>query len=174
MSRELFISASFLLVPLSALIFYYDVRYRRIPNKIVLSALLTGIAINMYWNGWNGLLASVEGCLAAFSLMLLLHFYGALGAGDVKLFAAIGGILGIGLVFKTFMIVVLMGGVLAIISMFFTGTARVTMQRVYLILVGFLPGWKMPRYEATPDCHTIPYGVAITLGSLISLVFFPN
>ena len=174
MTRELFISISLLLLPLTALIIYFDVRYRRIPNKIVLAALLTGITVNMYWNGWNGLLASVEGCLAAFGLMLLLHFFGALGAGDVKLFAAIGGILGIGLVLKTFMIVVLMGAVLAIISMLFTGTARVTMQRVYLILVGFLPGWKMPRYEVTPDRHTIPYGVAITLGSLISLVFFPN
>ncbi len=173
MTREIFISVSFLLLPLTALIVYFDVRYRRIPNKIVLASLLTGLAVNAFWNGWNGLLQSVEGCLAAFCLMLLLHFFGALGAGDVKLFAAIGGILGIGLVFKTFVIVVLMGGVLAIISMLYTGTARVTLQRVYVILVGFLPGWKMPRYEVTPDRHTIPYGVAITLGSLISLIFFP-
>ena len=63
---------------------------------------------------------------------------------------------------------------LAVVSMFYTGTAVVKMQRVYLILAGFLPGWKMPKYEVTPDRHTIPYGVAITLGSLISLVFFPN
>ena len=98
MTRELFLSVFFLLIPLTALIIYFDVRYRRIPNKLVLAALLAGCAINTFWNGWSGLLASIEGCLAAFGLMLLLQFFGALGAGDVKLFAAIGGILGVGLV----------------------------------------------------------------------------
>lgn len=174
MTRELFLSVFFLLTPLTALIVYFDVRYRRIPNKLVLAALLAGCAVNTFWNGWNGLVVSIEGCLVGFGLMLLLHFFGAMGAGDVKLFAAIGGIIGVGLVVKTFVIVVLVGGVLAVVSMLYTGTAVVTMQRVYLILAGFLPGWKMPRYEVTPDRHTIPYGVAITLGSLISLVFFPN
>jgi Flp pilus assembly protein protease CpaA len=71
-------------------------------------------------------------------------------------------------------VVVLVGGILAFVSMLYTGTALVTMQRVMMILVGFLPGWKMPRYEVTPERHTIPYGVAITVGTLISLVVFPT
>jgi Flp pilus assembly protein protease CpaA len=104
--------------------------------------------------------------------MLLLHFFGALGAGDVKLFAAIGSLIGVSLVLQTFVIVVLLGGVLALISMFYTGTTVMTLQRVWVILVSFLPGWKMPRYKVTPDRHTIPYGVAITVGTLISIVFF--
>ena len=174
MTREQFFSVLFLLLPLTALITYFDVRHRRIPNKIVLVALVCGLAMNTFWSGWSGLLSGVEGCLLAFGLMLALHFFGAMGAGDVKLFAAIGGIIGVGLVFKTFVVVVIVGALLAMVSMVYTGTARVTMQRVYLILVGFLPGWKMPRYEVTPDRHTIPYGVAITLGTLISLVIFPQ
>jgi prepilin peptidase CpaA len=174
MTREWFFSIFFLLLPLALLIGYFDVRYRRIPNKIVLVALLCGLAINTFWNGWSGLLIGIEGCLLAFGLMLVLHFFGAMGAGDVKLFAAIGGIIGVGLVLKTFVVVVLVGGILAFVSMLYTGTALVTMQRVMMILVGFLPGWKMPRYEVTPERHTIPYGVAITVGTLISLVVFPT
>jgi prepilin peptidase CpaA len=169
MTRVQLISVLFLLLPLTAAIFYFDVKYRRIPNPLVLIAFFSGLASNFLWNGWNGFLSSLAGCGLAFGLMLLLHLFGAMGAGDVKLFGAIGGIIGVGLVFKTFLIVVMLGGVLAVISMIYTGTSRVTLERVMLIFAGLLPGWKMPRYQVTPDRQTIPYGVAITLGTLFSL-----
>lgn len=170
MTREQFFSVLFLLLPLTAAIFYFDIKHRRIPNKIVLAAFSCGLASNLLWHGWSGLLAGIEGCALAFGLMFLLHLFGALGAGDVKLFGAIGAIIGVGLVFKTFLIVVMLGGVLAVVSMIYTGTVRDTMRRVLLIFAGLLPGWKMPRYQVTPDRHTIPYGVAITLGTLLSLI----
>ena len=47
------------------------------------------------------------------------------------------------------------------------------MQRVLQILVGLLPGWQLPRFSVPADRRlTIPYGVAITFGSLISLAIF--
>jgi hypothetical protein len=47
------------------------------------------------------------------------------------------------------------------------------MNRVLHIFFGLLPGWPMPRFAVPADRrHTIPYGVAITLGSLISLFAF--
>jgi Flp pilus assembly protein protease CpaA len=36
------------LIPLAVTVIYHDVRYRRIPNVLVLTALLAGLAIN-YW-----------------------------------------------------------------------------------------------------------------------------
>ena len=162
-----------LLVPLAALITYYDARYRRIPNAFVLATLVAGICINVTLGGWQGLLSSVGGCLAAFCLMLLLHVFGAMGAGDVKLFAAIGSVVGVKLVGPTFFVVVLTGGALAVVSMLRAGNAGATMRRVLQIFAGFVPGWPMPRFAVPADKrHTIPYGVAITLGSLISVVVF--
>jgi hypothetical protein len=36
-----------------------------------------------------------------------------------------------------------------------------------------MPGWEMPRFAIPPDRkHTIPYGVAIMLGSLIAAAVF--
>ena len=53
------------------------------------------------------------------------------------------------------------------------GTARETLLRVLQIFVGLLPGWEMPRFAVPAERrHTIPYGVAITFGSLISLAIF--
>jgi len=162
-----------LLVPLGAAIAYYDVRYRRIPNRLVLAALAGGLVMNAVFGGWGGVRASLVGCVFAFGLMLVMHFFGAMGAGDVKLFAAIGAIIGAHLVLTTFSVVLITGAALAVFSMLAAGKARETMQRVWLILGGLLPGWKMPRFPVPADRkQTLPYGVAITLGSLISLFIF--
>jgi prepilin peptidase CpaA len=162
-----------LLLPLAVLITYYDVRYRRIPNPFVFATFASGIAINVIFGGLPGLIASFGGCVLAFGLMFMLHVFGAMGAGDVKLFAAIGAVTGAHLVLPTFVVVVLTGGVLAMISIIRSGRVITTMNRVLQILVGLLPGWEMPRFAVPTDrTHTIPYGVAITLGSIISTTIF--
>ena len=148
-------------------------RYRRIPNLFVLATLISGLLLNFYFGGLSGVLASVGGCALAFGLMLMLHVLGAMGAGDVKLFASIGAVVGAPLVVPTFLIVALTGGVLALVTMVRAGSVRQTLLGVLQIFVGLLPGWQMPRFAVPADRrHTIPYGVAITLGSLISLVVF--
>lgn len=162
-----------LLVPLGIIIAYYDVRYRRIPNAFVLATLCGGLAINTIFAGFGGALASLGGCALAFFPLFILHVFGAMGAGDVKLFAAVGAVIGTSLVLPTLAIVVITGGVIAVYSIIRAGTVRMTMHRVLMILVGLLPGWQMPRFAVPADRrHTIPYGVAIMLGSLISVALF--
>jgi prepilin peptidase CpaA len=167
------IISSALLIPLAVIITYFDGRFRRIPNAFVLATLISGLAINTITNGWTGLLLSLGGCALAFVLMFVLHIFGAMGAGDVKLFAAIGSVIGAPLVLPTFLVVVLTGGLLAVFTMIRAGAVRGTLLRVAQIFMGLLPGWEMPRFAVpTERRHTIPYGVAITFGSLISLMLF--
>lgn len=162
-----------LLIPLAIIIAYYDVRFRRIPNAFVLATLVAGIAINAIFAGFPGVAASVGGCALGFVLMFMLHIFGAMGAGDVKLFAAIGAVTGAQLVVPTFLVVILTGGLLAVVSMIRAGMVMTTMHRVLQILVGLLPGWQMPKFAVPADRkHTIPYGVAITMGSIISIAIF--
>jgi prepilin peptidase CpaA len=162
-----------LLLPLAVIITYHDVRYRRIPNPFVIATLVSGLAINGIFGGLQGLAASFGGCILAFGLMFMLHVFGAMGAGDVKLFAAIGAVSGAHLVLPTFLVVVLTGGVLAMVSIIRSGRVLTTMHRVLQILVGLLPGWSVPRFAVPADrSHTIPYGVAITIGSIISTAIF--
>jgi prepilin peptidase CpaA len=106
-------------------------------------------------------------------LMFVLHVFGAMGAGDVKLFAAIGSLVGASLVVPTFFVVVLTGGALGVVTMFRTGAVRSTLHNTLMLILGLFPGWKMPRLAVPADRRkTIPYGVAITFGSLISLLIF--
>lgn len=162
-----------LLIPLAVIITYYDVRYRRIPNAFVIATLASGVIVNTIWGGATGALASLGGLFFGFILMFMLHIFGAMGAGDVKLFAAIGSVTGAHLVLPMFLIVILTGGLLAVCSVLRAGAVRATALRVVQILVGLMPGWQMPRFAVPADRkQTIPYGVAITLGSLITLAIF--
>lgn len=162
-----------ILLPLAIIITYYDVRYRRIPNAFVLATLAAGIAINGIFAGFPGVMASVSGCAFGFGLMFMLHVFGAMGAGDVKLFAAIGAVTGAHLVLPTFIVVILTGGLLAVVSVIRAGMLLTTMHRVLQIFIGMLPGWQMPQFAVPLDRkHTIPYGVAITMGSIISIAIF--
>jgi prepilin peptidase CpaA len=161
------------LVPLAVLIIYHDVRYRRIPNPFVLATLVTGLTLNFALGGLSGGLNSVGGCVLAFILMFILHVFGAMGAGDVKLFAAIGSLIGAQLVLPTFVVVVLTGGLLAMVSILRSGVFATTMHRVLQILVGLLPGWQMPKFSVPADRRlTIPYGAAITIGAIIATAIF--
>jgi prepilin peptidase CpaA len=170
---SIFTVSTFLLVPLAGFIGYYDVRYRRIPNAFVLATLTAGVAMNGIFGGLAGVAASFMGCLVGFALMFMLHIFGAMGAGDVKLFAAIGAVTGAPLVVPTFIVVILTGGLLAIVSIIREGMVMTTMHRVLQIFVGMLPGWQMPKFAVPVDRrHTIPYGVAITMGSIISMAIF--
>jgi prepilin peptidase CpaA len=162
-----------LLVPLAVSVIYYDLRFRRIPNVLVLAALIAGLAINIAFGGAPGALSSLGGFAVAFVPMFLMHVFGAMGAGDVKLFAAVGAVLGVALVPITFVVVVMMGALLAVYSMIRSRTVLSTMHGVLRIFVGILPGWEMPRFSLPANRqHTIPYGVAIMLGSVIAVAVF--
>jgi prepilin peptidase CpaA len=162
-----------LLAPLTPLVIYFDIRYRRIPNVLVVAALVAGLALNTSVGGMQGTLSSVQGLGLAFTPMFLMHIFGAMGAGDVKLFGAVGSILGVSMVPVALVVVVMLGAMLAVYSMLRSGTVFSTLHGVLRIFVGLLPGWEMPRFAMPADRrYTIPYGVAIMLGSLMSALVF--
>jgi prepilin peptidase CpaA len=167
------IAMALLFFPLAIIITYMDIRYRRIPNKLVLAILLVGLTVNTIFGGSQGLLVSLGGFGLSFALMFFLHVFGTMGAGDVKLFAAIGAVNGLSLVIPTLLIVALTGGILAIFKMVYSGRVRTTMFGVTHFFYGLLPGQRVPRIEIPTDrSYTLPYAVPICLGSLVSYVLF--
>jgi prepilin peptidase CpaA len=162
-----------LFFPLAIVIAYMDVRYRRIPNKLVLLTLVGGLTMNTIFGGVHGLLLSLGGSLLAFALMFALHVFGTMGAGDVKLFAAIGAVFGSPLVLPTLLIVALTGGLLALVKMIHARRVTTTMLGVSQFFYGLLPGQRVPRFEVPDDRnYTLPYGLAICGGSLIAFLLF--
>jgi len=167
------IAMALLFVPMALLITYMDVRYRRIPNKLVLITLIGGLVLNSVFAGWHGLLASLGGSAFAFGLMFLLHVFATMGAGDVKLFAAVGSIIGVSHVLPTLMIVALTGGLLAVCKMIYARRVGATMFGVFQFFYGLLPGHAVPHFSVPADrSYTLPYAVPICFGSLVSFFLF--
>ena len=167
------IVVALLFIPLAAAIIYMDVRYRRIPNKLVLTILVAGLALNGIFNGSHGLLSGLGGFALGFAMMFVLHAFGTMGAGDVKLFAAVGAVVGSSRVLQTLFVVALVGGVFAICKMIYARRVVRTMVGVAHFFYGLLPGQTVPHLKVPSDPNvTLPYAVPICFGGLISLFMF--
>ncbi|WP_010273526.1 A24 family peptidase [Paenibacillus senegalensis] len=71
-----------------------DMRTSKIPNVLTVFGLLGGIIYHSIAPGGNGLAFAGLGAGAGFIALLGLYLFKALGAGDVKLFAALGAWIG--------------------------------------------------------------------------------
>lgn len=137
-----------------------DVWSRRIPNWVTFGTLLGGVLINVWLYGFGGAVTALAG--AGLGLALLLPFYvmRAIGAGDVKLLAAIGALIGPNLLISVAVYGAVVGGAMSVFIL-----AR---RRLLLRTLGdMLSGDVQPRSGATA-----PYGVAIASGMYLSL-FLP-
>jgi prepilin peptidase CpaA len=91
-----------------------DLRTRRVPNPLTAALAASGLAFAA--SGMSGLTvgASLAGFALGLALMLPGHVFGATGAGDVKLFAAAGAVIGPAPIVTAFFYTALAGGVLAL------------------------------------------------------------
>ena len=143
-----------------------DWRSRRIPNLLTFPLAALALAANLVAGGGAGLLSSLIGLIVGLVFFLLLMALGAMGAGDVKLMAALGALLGVVHVFWIGLFTALMGGVLAILYSLGQGTLPRMMGRTWslirhIVLTGHLP--KAEELGARREDY-MPYALAIALG----------
>jgi prepilin peptidase CpaA len=67
-----------------------DLRSGLIPNRLTLPVLVIAPLIEAAFGGWRGFIGSLLGILICGLVPLIFHRLGAMGGGDVKLFAALG------------------------------------------------------------------------------------
>lgn len=128
----LFASASF---SCSALAAIFDIRERRIPNKLVGSMFLGGIILHLGIDGpaqagWSALAALIGG--AAF---MVFHLAGGMGAGDVKLIAALASVAGISNVKTLLIATVLIGAICAIVLAVWRRQLRRTLANLLVLVM---------------------------------------
>lgn len=129
---------------------------------------VTGLALAA--SGMTGITvaASMIGCVMGLLMMLPGHVLGATGAGDVKLFAAAGTVLGSGRMLEAFLFVTIAGGVLALATALQRGRLLQT-----VVSVGRLCG--RPRetkaaIESPREHNRFPYGPAIAVGCVLAVI----
>src|SRR5262245_45845647 len=91
----------------------WDVRTRRIPNELIVAGALSGLVLHGARTGVEGVLISLEGGLFGFALFIVFFLVRGMGAGDVKLFAAVGALVGPQILPLVFVFTALIGGIAA-------------------------------------------------------------
>jgi prepilin peptidase CpaA len=129
------------LVMLVALAAWSDLRTREIPNWITLPSAALGLALQIWYAGPHGLWNSVTGAALGVGILIVFFFAGGMGAGDVKLFGAVGALVGPYALIFVFVFTGILGGIVA---------AAVVMRR---------GDWRAK----------LPYGAVIAGGTLLSL-----
>src|ERR1051325_1315821 len=156
-----------------------DIRSRRIPNWLTLSGIIVGFALNAvlsYPFPFEGLKNAGLGMLFGFGVYFILYLIHAMGAGDVKLMAAIGAILASPFGwFKLFIVTALIGGLFAVVLLLAKGRVRKTFWNVaYLVNeLGHARAPYMSREELdvkSPKAVTLPHGFTIAVSCLIFVI----
>jgi prepilin peptidase CpaA len=144
-----------------------DVRTRRIPNW--LTGSLAGAGFGMAFAGGSVTPAQAAfGLLAGLLLMMPAHVIGATGAGDVKLMAAVGSVVGPGTTLRAFLFTAVAGGVFAIAVAARRGRLADTIYGTSQLVTSPLAARQ--SIEAPGRANRFAYGPAIAIGTLLSLM----
>lgn len=140
-----------------------DLRSRRIPNRLTLPAALAGLVLNATFSGGDGVLASASGWALGCALLLPLFLLRGLGAGDVKLVAALGALKGPEFVFFTCLWAAVFGGPMALVGLLRARRLGLALAHLYLFKMFPHPDGSLIT------AGRIPYAPAIALGALLAL-----
>jgi len=148
-----------------------DLRSRRIPNWLTLPFLAAGLAVSGWLYGWYGIGQSVAGAALGLLTFGLLFWLGGMGAGDVKLCAAIGAWIGPSQLVIALVLTGLAGGVMVICWAVFGGFLGELFQGTGDMVLG----WAGRASEGETEKgigkargRKMAYAPAIAIGTLMS------
>jgi prepilin peptidase CpaA len=146
-----------------------DVKERRIPNRLTYSAVIAGLVLQTSLHGGKGLLLSAEGALFFGGMFLLFYLVRAMGAGDVKLAAALGSIVGSSATLPVMFATAVAGAVLAFCFMVMSGQVVETLRSTLGIIAFHVRHGLRAHPVVNLDNAArarMPYGLAFALGTL--------
>lgn len=150
----------------------FDIKYRKIPNFISMSGWIIGPLLFALSDSLPGILSSVYGFLTIFGITIPFYMIRMMGAGDIKLMASIGAIVGIEYALPVLTGIVLSGGVMGLIVMVYQ-RVLVDAFRRYGGMVGISMTMKKPVYLEPNEKEknlVMPYALPITIGTFLSLI----
>ena len=166
MTTELFVGTLLALACLS------DLRTRRIPNVLTFSAAGAGLLFHLVSGGLSAAGWSVAGWFVGALLFLPMFALRGMGAGDVKLMAAVGAWLGPLQVVIAALATSISGGVIAVVVALFYGYLRQALSNLYLLFMHWRMAGVRPLEQVTLRGTTGPrlaYALPIAIGTMVTL-----
>lgn len=156
-----------------------DLQSRKIYNWLTFPAMIAGLVLSVAFGGLGGLQSAGIGFVVAtflFIIGFLMNIGGSagMGAGDVKLMAAIGLWLGWPTTLSAVVYITFIGGIISILTALANGTLVKLFQNVlWFTKLALTPGANASVALTDSAAPPLPYGVSIVLGTLVAF-FFPD
>ena len=147
-----------------------DLRSRRVPNWLTLGIAVAGLTLAATRVSGLSLAGAFAGLALGLAVMLPGHLIGATGAGDVKLLAAFGTMLGPKATVLAFLYAALAGGVLAVLVAMQRRTLDVTLARTAVLVRS--RGANVEEIERASSDNRFAYAPAIAIGALVAALGF--
>lgn len=151
-----------------------DFREHRVPNWLNGALAAAGILARATYEGWAGVGTALLGLLVGFGVLIIPWAMHAMGAGDVKLMAAIGAWFGPSAILAAFVVGTLVGGVIAVIMILAArkqGHALINLGTILnkcsSVRTAFSDYGSVKSFGSTTTL--LPYGIPLTVGALTVL-----
>jgi prepilin peptidase CpaA len=141
-----------------------DLRTRRVPNPLTMGIAVTGLVFAATRLSGLSVAAAALGCSVGVMLMLLPYVFGAMGGGDLKLFAALATFLGPWPAVQGFLYTLLAGGLLAVAVALQRRRFQETMQNAAVLMA--TGGANAAAIEHSATNNRFAYAPAIAIGTL--------
>lgn len=146
-----------------------DLYTRRIPNPLTFGVAAFGLLLAGFRLGEMTVAQALVGLAVGLVLMMPGHLIGATGAGDVKLFAAIGTLIGPRAIVMAFLYTALAGGAIAVAIAVQRRLLRETVERtVTLVRTAGANAQDIERAAV----NRFAYAPAIAIGTLAAALGF--
>ena len=166
----------FTLLAVIGLASFFDIKERRVPNWVILFGLSTGIVLAAF-QGNTQLILSIIGFAIAIVALLIPFALGWMGAGDVKLFAAVGSLIGYTPLPRVFFYSCITAGVTALLAVVIGKVKQVSFKILwsdckFTFLTMRIGLSKSMRLES--GAYSVPWGVAIGAGTIMAYYLDPS
>ena len=149
-----------------------DLRTRRIPNALTLSAIVAAVAFHGVTGGLSPAGWSLAGCVVGALLFFPMFALRGMGAGDVKLLAAVGAWLGPSQVVIAALATSIAGGVIAVAVAVGHGYLKTAVRNLWMLLTHWRVTGIRPLENVTLQGTRGPrlaYAFPIAIGTLVTL-----
>jgi prepilin peptidase CpaA len=145
----------------------WDVLHHRIPNSATGLGFAMGCLLGAVASGFPGLYRSLGGAVVGLLCLLPFHLLRGMGAGDVKLMAAVGAFLGPLTTAFAAALTLVAGALIALGIVFRTRVHMASPVHALLAEVGEAPGMQ-PKQTVWKT--RFPYAIAVATGTLAAVL----
>lgn len=148
---------------------YQDVHFLKIKNNLNLTIAISGFILAGF-SGSQVFISHVLGFVLPFVICIIFFAFRMLGAADIKLYMALGALMGIEWIIKCMIYSVLSGGVIALGVMFYRGIFVERIKYVWNYFKMLILLKKLLPYQDlnAQGKHFFPFAIAIICGSILA------